>query len=202
MPDQLVPVSTSDLALYREFLPKASLAIVERAISLGLAPEALGDIAEIQDLHGTSPAKVLEWIEETGARLEQIYEALEADRALVSFRTSPLALLRVARAVNPQIISISDFMDAFVETFEVVGGWFPLHRLVHFVDDELNGDWQKAYNLACEDPRTLITWLKGRIDELTVAHRETQGEVLSEELDEGEVPRPSLHGHHKKPIGG
>ena len=189
-------VATSDLVLYRKHLPNAKPALVARAISLGLAPEAFADIQAIQEMHGTSPAKVLDWIEETGAKLELIFSALEANSSLFSYRASTIALLRIAREVNPQTITIEDFMATFADIFGAVGGWFPLHRLVHFVNDQLDGDWQRAYFWACESPETLIAWLQGKIDSLQVAFRESYGELLSEERDEGSVGRHLPFGHH------
>lgn len=193
---QLVVIGTSDLALYREHLPNATPALVARGISLGLAPQAFADIRAIQEMHGTSPAKILDWIEETGAKMELIFSALEANSSLFSYRASTIALLRIAREVNPQTITIEDFMATFADIFGAVGGWFPLHRLVHFVNDQLDGDWQRAYVLACESPDTLLSWLRGRIDSLQAAFKESYGELLPEERDEGSVGRHSLFGHH------
>lgn len=163
------------------YFPAASERFLARCVKAGVNQENVQEIQDLIQTYGTKLPAIINWLE-GGLDLEKIHDYL--DLRAVYPRASVDKLAEIDQATGFQIASLDELLAAFAQLLNDAKIHFPVHQLVHFVNDGLNGDYQLAYQMACDRPEKFVALVKGEIDLLEFNRSEIPWEDLGS-LEEG-----------------
>lgn len=152
--------------------------VLKRAERVGLMEaEDTRHAVELVLVHNTNFYNIVQWRED-GMTLNEI-EGCLVFRNLHGFSMSvPLIHWFVSRA-NFRLPSPGDLdvestgygsvgpeaiIDLFAEIAERLGGSYPEHQIMHFLEEKYGGDVMAAYDAAIEDMETMVTMIQNKRD--------------------------------------
>lgn len=158
---QLHTVDVADVVKWFEET-KGTMRDFTALVQLHCGPDELDFVSYLSHNHQIRPRTIVRWMKETGANLEQTGEAAHLRDQYG--RSTGVALLRILVNLDLQDMPLDVFMAPFEDAMDLVGGEFPLHHLIHIVEDQLDGDWYRAHQYAAENPYGFAQVLQGKLD--------------------------------------
>lgn len=153
--------------------PKGRL--LAKCEKIGLVEAQLSRAVEMVLYHGTSLAHIVRWRED-GLTLDEIEYCLNLRDNYDFSMSVPLIKWYLDGAgfhapepgyeevesigfgaIGPEVI-----VDFFQEVAERVGGTYPHHRIMHFIEENLGGDVMKAYSMGIDKMEDLVGTISPR----------------------------------------